>query len=294
MVKVTGVVFQNGGKLYYFAPGKEKYEKDTGVIVDTARGYEYAIVKKPYLEVGDDKVVAPLKPIVRIATARDKEIIRRNEERKPEAMSVTQQLIEKHNLEMKLVDCDFAFDGSKVVFFYTAPRRVDFRELVKEMSSVFKMRIELRQIGIRDEIKMIGGIGVCGKECCCATCMPDLKKVTIKMAKNQGLSLNPAKISGVCGRLMCCLSYENDYYAEAAKNVPKPGETVTTPDGEGMVVNVNMLKMQVRVKIEDTKADAVLYRDYPAEQIKFKRRAEKPAKEDEEEEIPEDLKEITD
>ena len=176
MVKVTGVVFKNGGKLYYFAPGKEKYEKDTGVIVDTARGYEYAIVKKPCIEVEENKIISPLKPVVRIATRRDRETIQRNEERKPEAMRTTQELIEKHKLDMKLVDCDFAFDGTKVVFYYTAPHRVDFRELVKDMSATFKMRIELRQIGIRDEIKMIGGIGVCGKECCCATCMPDLKK----------------------------------------------------------------------------------------------------------------------
>ena len=292
MVKVTGVIFKNGGKLYYFAPGKEKYEKDMGVIVDTARGYEYAIVKRPYLEVEEDKIVAPLKPIVRIATRRDKETIQRNEERKPEAMKTTQELIEKHELEMKLVDCEFAFDGSKVVFYYTAPHRVDFRELVKEMSSVFKTRIELRQIGIRDEIKMIGGIGACGKECCCATCMPDLKKVTIKMAKNQGLSLNPAKISGMCGRLMCCLSYENDYYAEAAKKVPKMGEIVSTPDGSGMVVNVNMLKMQVRVKIEDKKSDSVTYRDYPVEKVQFKRT--KSEKEETDEEIPAELKEILD
>ena len=144
-------------------------------------------------------------------------------------MRLTQEKIDAHKLDMKLVDCDFAFDGTKVVFYYTAPHRVDFRELVKDMSAIFKMRIELRQIGIRDEIKMIGGIGVCGKECCCATCMPDLKKVSIKMAKTQGLSLNPAKISGMCGRLMCCLSYENDYYAEAAKRVPKIGELVPRP-----------------------------------------------------------------
>ena len=288
MVKVTGVVFKNGGKLYYFAPGKEKYEKDTGVIVDTARGYEYAIVKKPCIEVEENKIISPLKPVLRIATRRDRETIQRNEERKPEAMRTTQELIEKHKLDMKLVDCDFAFDGTKVVFYYTAPHRVDFRELVKDMSAIFKMRIELRQIGIRDEIKMIGGIGVCGKECCCATCMPDLKKVSIKMAKTQGLSLNPAKISGMCGRLMCCLSYENDYYAEAAKRVPKIGELVSAPDGKGIVVNINMLKMQVRVKIEDKKTDIVSYHDYPVEQIKFnKSRPEK-------EESDEDLKEITD
>ena len=290
MVKVTGVVFKNGGKLYYFAPGKDRYEKDMGVIVDTARGQEYAIVKRPYLEVAEEQIIPPLKPIIRIATARDKENVKKNEERKPDAMRQTAELIEKYKLNMKLVDCEFAFDGTKVVFYYTAPSRVDFRELVKEMSSVFKMRIELRQIGIRDEIKMIGGLGACGRECCCSTCMPDLKKVTIKMAKTQGLSLNPSKISGMCGRLMCCLSYENDYYTEAGKAVPKRGATVSTPDGKGIVVNVNMLKMQVRVKIEDKTKDIVTYHDYPVEQIKFKYTKAEDKADDE----SEDLKEILD
>ncbi len=291
MVKVTGVVFKNGGKVYYFAPGKDKYEKDTGVIVDTARGLEYAIVKTPLAEVAEEQIIPPLKPIVRVATARDKENVKRNEERKPESLRITEELIEKYKLNMKLVDCEFAFDGSKVVFYYTAPARVDFRELVKEMSSVFKTRIELRQIGIRDEIKMIGGLGACGRECCCSTCMPELKKVTIKMAKTQGLSLNPSKISGMCGRLMCCLSYENDYYNEAGKAMPKIGELVSSPDGKGIVVNVNMLKMQVRVKIEDKKKDIVSYHDYPVEQIKFKR---VPKTEEKDEESSGDMHELTD
>ena len=292
MVKITGVTFQNAGKIYYFAPGKERYEKGMGVIVETARGLEYANVVIPFAEVEEDKIVAPLKPVVRIATARDRENVKKNAERKPEAMRLTQEKIEKHGLDMKLIDCDFAFDGSKVVFFYSAPHRVDFRELVKDLSATFKMRIALRQIGIRDEIKMIGGIGVCGRECCCGTCMQDLKKVTIKMAKTQGLSLNPGKISGLCGRLMCCLSYENDYYAEAGKNVPKIGSEVTAPDGKGTVVNVNLLKMQVRVKIEDKKRDIVSYHDYPVEQIKFKRNA-KPEKDFDDEDEGE-LKEIPD
>lgn len=292
MVKITGVAFNAGGKVYYFAPGKDRYEKGMGVIVDTARGLEYATVVIPFGEVEESKIIPPLKPVVRIATNRDKEQVKRNVERKPEAMRLTQEKIEAHKLDMKLIDCDFSFDGTKVVFFYSAPTRVDFRELVKDLSAAFKMRIELRQIGIRDEIKMIGGIGVCGRECCCATCMPDLKKVSIKMAKNQGLSLNPGKISGLCGRLMCCLSYENEYYAEAGKEMPKVGSEVTAPDGKGSVVNVNMLKMQVRVKIEDKKKDLITYHDYPVEQLKFKR-GEKREKQTEEE-IPEDLKEILD
>lgn len=293
MVKITGVTFTSGGKVYYFSPGKEKYEKGTGVIVDTARGLEYATVIIPYAEVDDNRIVTPLKPVVRIATARDKETIKKNTERKPEAMRLAQEKIDKHKLEMKLIDCDFAFDGTKVVFYYSAPHRVDFRELVKDLSSVFRMRIELRQLGIRDEIKMIGGIGACGRECCCATCMPDLKKVTIKMAKTQGLSLNPSKISGMCGRLMCCLSYENDYYAEAGKNVPKMGSEVTTPEGKGTVVNINMLKMQVRVKIEDKKTDMITYHDYPVEQIKFKKPS-KPEKDENDDETDGDLKELLD
>lgn len=293
MVKITGVTFTNGGKVYYFAPGKEKYEKGMGVIVDTARGLEYATVLIPYGEVDEDKIVAPLKPVVRIATARDRETIKKNIERKPSAMKITEEKIEKHNLNMKLIDCDFAFDGTKVVFYYSAPSRVDFRELVKDLSAVFKMRIELRQIGIRDEIKMIGGIGVCGRECCCASCMPDLKKVTIKMAKTQGLSLNPSKISGLCGRLMCCLSYENDYYADAGKMVPKLGSEVGTPDGKGTVVNINMLKMQVRVKIEDKKKDLITYHDYPVDQIKIKQPA-RSDKDDKDEDLSDELKEILD
>ena len=292
MVKITGVSFTENGKVYYFSPGKnsEKYTKGMGVIVETARGHEYAKIVIPLSEVEENKIVSPLKPVIRIATARDMETIKKNEERKPDAMKVTQELIEKHNLDMKLIDCEFAFDGSKVLFFYSAPSRVDFRELVKDLSSQFKMRIELRQIGIRDEIKMIGGIGACGRECCCSACLPDFKKVTIKMAKNQNLSLNPAKISGLCGRLMCCLAYENDYYAEAGKKVPKIGSEVGTPDGKGTVVNVNMLKMEVRVKIEDKQKDIITYHDYPVDKIKFKR----AAKEEVEEETPDELKEIID
>ena len=292
MVKITGVSFTENGKVYYFSPGKncDKYTKGMGVIVETARGHEYAKIVIPVSEVEEDKIVPPLKPVIRIATARDLETIKKNEERKPDALKATQELIEKHKLDMKLIDCEFAFDGSKVIFYYSAPSRVDFRELVKDLSSLFKMRIELRQIGIRDEIKMIGGIGACGRECCCSACLPDFKKVTIKMAKNQNLSLNPAKISGLCGRLMCCLAYENDYYADAGKKMPKIGSEVGTPDGKGTVVNINMLKMEVRVKIEDKQKDIVTYHDYPVDKIKFKR----AVKEEVEEETPDELKEIID
>lgn len=290
MVKITGVNFTPNGKIYYFSPGKhsDKYQKGTGVIVETARGHEYATVVIPLKEVEDDRVVAPLKPVLRIATPKDLETIKRNTERKPEAMRLAQEQIAKHKLNMKLIDCDFAFDGAKVVFFYSSPSRVDFRELLKDLSAIFKMRIELRQIGIRDEIKMIGGLGPCGRECCCSAYMPDIRKVSIKMAKTQNLSLNPTKISGMCGRLMCCLAYENDYYAEAGKQTPKVGSEVTTPEGKGIVVNVNMLKMECRVKIEDKKKDIVTYHDYPVKDVKFKRQAERDDDDNEE------LKEIFD
>ena len=295
MVKVTGVTFKEGGKVYYFAPNKdvEEYKRGTAVVVETANGAEYATVLIPCSEVEEKKIIPPLRPVLRIASSKDRETYKKNKEKKPEAMRITQEKIEKHKLDMKLIDCEFAFDGSKVVFFYSAPSRVDFRELVKELSSTFKMRIELRQIGIRDEIKMMGGISPCGRECCCSSCMPDLNKVTIKMAKTQGLSLNPGKISGLCGRLMCCLAYENEYYADAGKQVPKIGAEVGTPDGRGVVVNVNMLKMQVRVRIEDKQKDIMTYHDYPVDQLKFKR-APKPEREEKEEDLGDDMKEILD
>lgn len=263
MAKITGITFKEGGKVYYFSALKEKCEVGAGVIVETSRGMEYGIVVIPYAEVDDGQIVSPLKPILRLATARDEEIHRKNLERKDEALQIVKEKVEKLGLEMKLIDCEFTFDGAKAVFYFSAPARVDFRELVKELSSVFRMRIEMRQVGIRDEIKILGGLAPCGRECCCSGCMPEIKKVSIKMAKNQGLSLNPGKISGLCGRLMCCLSYENDYYAEAFKQMPKLGSEITTPDGRGTVVNTNMLKMVVRVKIEDKQKDAVLYKDYP-------------------------------
>lgn len=291
MEKIVGIKFKNGGKLYYFAPGKDKYERNMGVIVETAKGIEYATVVIPEAEVEDDKIVAPLKPIIRIATPKDEETLKRNEERKPSAMSTAREKIEKHGLEMKLIDCEFTFDGTKVIFYFTADGRVDFRELVKDLSSTFHMRIELRQVGIRDEIKLIGGLAPCGRECCCSSCMPEFKKVSIKMAKNQGLSLNPGKISGLCGRLMCCLAYENGYYAEACKKVPKVGGEVGTPDGKGTVVNVNMLKMEAKVKIEE--GDAVTYRDYRIDDLKF-RRCVAAEKNDDDDKIDPELKKILD
>ncbi len=269
MAKVVVIKFKKGCRPYYFEAGKLQLEKGQGVVVETSRGLEYAVVVDPAREVEDSELVAPLKPVVRIATEKDEENVKRGEERRAEAIAVCKEKIRNHNLEMKLIDCEFAFEGGKVVFYFTAEGRVDFRDLVKDLASHFHLRIELRQVGIRDEAKLLGGIAPCGRECCCAGCMPEFQKVSIKMAKNQGLSLNPGKISGLCGRLMCCLAYENEYYADAYKKMPKIGGSVGTPEGTGTVVSTNMLKMQVKVKIE--KDGALYYRDFPLADVSFKK-----------------------
>lgn len=286
MAKVVVVKFEGGCKPYYFSAGGLTLTRGQGVIVETSRGPEYGIVVDPEKEAEDKEIVSPLKPVVRVATEQDEETVRRNKERKKEAMRICREKVEKHNLDMKLIDCEFSFDGGKLLFYFTSENRVDFRELVKDLAAVFHMRIELRQVGIRDEARILGGIAPCGRECCCGDWMPDFKKVSIKMAKNQGLSLNPGKISGLCGRLMCCLSYENDYYADAYKKMPKIGGTVGTPEGKGTVVSANMLKMEVRVKIE--KDGALVYRDFPVTAISFKKGGAESARDDETDKISED------
>ena len=268
MEKIVGIKFRNGCKVYYFAPGKQTYQKGTDVIVETARGLEYATVVIPEAEVEEDKIVSPLKPVVRIATENDRETMLRNEERKPGAMKLAREKVEKCGLVMKIVDCEFAFDGSKATFYFTADGRVDFRELVKELSSAFRLRIELRQIGIRDEIKMIGGLAPCGRECCCSSCMPDFKKVSIKMAKNQGLSLNPGKISGLCGRLMCCLKYEEDVYEELNKKMPSVGDIISTVDGTGEILSTNVLMQTVKAAVRKKENDPPTIDFYPVDEIK--------------------------
>lgn len=288
-MKVIGIKFKNGGKIYYFAPKKnEKYEEGMEVIVETAKSIEIAEVAFPPKDVDDREVVQPLKPVIRIATEKDRAQKIKNAERKPEAMRIAAEKIEKHGLKMKLIDCEFAFDGSKVIFYFAADGRIDFRELVKDLASVFHIRIELRQVGIRDETKLLGGIAPCGRECCCAGAMPEFKKVSIKMAKVQGLSLNPGKISGLCGRLMCCLSYENDYYSEIYKKMPKIGSEVSTPEGKGTVVSENMLKLTLRVKIE--KDGTLVYKDFALSDVRFKG----GKKDIDEEKVPEELKGISD
>lgn len=283
MIKVVGIKFKTGGKLYYFSPkAGDKYERNMPVVVETSRGLEFAWVAYPEKLVPDDEVVQPLKPIIRIATEKDKEFYASCEAKRPQAMQLCKEKIAARELEMKLVDCEYAFDGSKIVFYFTSANRVDFRELVKDLASAFHTRIELRQVGTRDEAKYLGGIAPCGRICCCAGNMPEFKKVSVKMAKTQGLSLNPGKISGLCGRLMCCLSYENDYYAEASLQMPKIGAEVGTPEGKATVASVNMLKMQVKVKIDD-KNGGLIFKDYPVEELRFKRKAQPDPKEEENE-----------
>lgn len=285
MVKVVGIKFKNGGKLYYFSPKEgDKYERNMPVVVETARGLEYAWVAYPEREVTDDEIVSPLKPVIRIATEKDTEFYESCQEKKSQAMQICKEKIMKHGLEMKLVDCEFAFDGSKILFYFTSSNRVDFRELVKDLATTFHNRIELRQVGTRDEAKYLGGIAPCGRICCCAGNMPEFKKVSVKMAKTQGLSLNPGKISGLCGRLMCCLSYENDYYADVFKKMPKIGAEVGIPDGKAFVASVNMLKMEVKVKIDD-KNGGWIYKDFPVDAIRFKKNVHVEEKEDDEEDL---------
>ncbi len=271
MTKVVGIKFKNGGKLYYFTPKTgEVYQRNTPVIVETSRGVEYAWVAFPEKEIEDSEVVSPLKPILRIATAKDTEKYLSYEAKKPEAIRICKEKIAARELEMKLVDCEFAFDSGKITFFFTSESRVDFRELVKDLASAFHTRIDLRQVGIRDETKYLGGLAPCGRVCCCAGNMPEFKKVSVKMAKAQNLSLNPNKISGLCGRLMCCLGYEIEHYTEAAKQLPKVGAEVGTPEGKAIVVSLNMLKMEVRVKMDD-KNGGWIYKDYPSTQLQFKK-----------------------
>ena len=268
MAKIVGVRFRNFGKVYYFDPKNITFRKGDGVIVETTRGVEYGYISIANKDVPDNEIVQPLKSVIRKATEKDTEVNRKNLEKTPEAKKIAEGFIEKHKLKMKLIDAEFTFDGTKVVFYFTAPTRIDFRDLVKDLAAAFHIRIELRQVGIRDEAKILGGIAPCGREVCCKGCVPDFKKVTIKMAKIQGLSLNPGKISGLCGRLMCCLEYEIEYYAGVYKKMPKLGGAVKTPDGNGTVVSNNMLSLTVKVKI-DKPDGAVVYKDFPLAEVKF-------------------------
>ncbi|MBE5741760.1 MAG: stage 0 sporulation protein [Clostridiales bacterium] len=270
MAKIVGIKFKHSGKVYYFEPTAKFYKKGSGVIVETARGVEYGKVVIEPKEVPDEEIVQPLKPILRPASDEDEARVKRNEEKVPSALKIANEKIVARDLKMKLIDAEFTFDNTKVVFYFTAAGRIDFRELVRDLASAFHIRIELRQVGIRDETRILGGIAPCGRVCCCASCMPDFRKVTIKMAKTQGLSLNPTKISGLCGRLMCCLEYENDHYSETFKLMPKIGSEVVTPEGKATVISNNMLKLLVKVKIENGDG-SLIFKDFNLSDIKVKR-----------------------
>ena len=271
MIKVIGVRFRTAGKIYFFDPGRLNIRKGDHVIVETARGIEYGTVVGGVREVENDKVVQPLKPVLRIATQKDNEQEASNKEKEKDAFKICLEKIRKHNLEMKLIDAEYTFDNNKVLFYFTADGRIDFRELVKDLASVFKTRIELRQIGVRDETKIVGGIGICGRALCCHTYLSEFIPVSIKMAKEQNLSLNPTKISGVCGRMMCCLKNEEETYEDLNRRLPNVGDYVTTDDGfKGTVHSVNVLRQLVKVIIE--KDDEKEIQEYKVGQLRFKRK----------------------
>ena len=274
MIKVIGVRFRTAGKVYFFDPGAYEIKRGDHVIVETARGIEFGTVVGDPKEVEDDKVVQPLKPVLRIATPKDVEQEAANRIKEKEAFKICLEKIRKHGLAMKLIDAEYTFDNNKVLFYFTADGRIDFRELVKDLAAVFKTRIELRQIGVRDETKILGGIGSCGRPLCCHTHLSEFVPVSIKMAKEQNLSLNPTKISGVCGRLMCCLKHEEETYEELNKSLPNVGDFVNCIDGvRGEVHSVNVLRQLVKVIVEVN--DEKEIREYRADQLRFKRRFKK-------------------
>lgn len=275
MTKVIGVRFRQAGKIYFFSPGKLEIKTQDRVIVETARGVEFGKVVTGPKEVEDDKITQPLKSVIRIANEEDYKKEEKNREKEKEAFNICLEKIRKHGLEMKLIDAEYTFDNNKVLFYFTADGRIDFRELVKDLASVFRTRIELRQIGVRDETKIRGGIGICGRPLCCHTYLSEFAPVSIKMAKEQNLSLNPTKISGVCGRLMCCLTNEEETYEQLNSQLPSVGDTVTTEDGlTGVVHSLSVLRKQVKV-IVNLENDEKEIREYQADQLKFKPRRKK-------------------
>ena len=274
MVKVIGVRFRQAGKIYNFDPLDFKIEVGNHVIVETARGIEYGKVVQSVQEKNEEDVIMPLKPVIRVATEEDDKIAKQNKDKEKKAFFICKEKIKKHGLEMKLIDTEYTFDNNKVLFYFTADGRIDFRELVKDLASVFKTRIELRQVGVRDETKMLGGIGICGRPLCCSTYLSEFIPVSIKMAKEQNLSLNPTKISGICGRLMCCLKNEQEAYGYLNSNLPNVGETVKTFDGlKGEVKSVNVLRQKVKIVIEQN--DEREEREYSVNELKFKPKKKK-------------------
>ena len=289
MASVIGVRFKNAGKLYYFDPGLYWPTAGDAVIVETVRGIEYGEVVTGVKEVSDELITPPLKKVIRIATADDAQRDAENRVRERDALTLCQKKVQEHKLQMKLVGCEYTFDNSKILFYFTSDKRVDFRALVKDLAAAFHTRIELRQIGVRDEAKMMGGLGMCGRPVCCAQFLGDFQPVSIKMAKEQNLSLNPTKISGICGRLMCCLKYEEDHYEATRKRMPRVGREVITPDGAGTVVDLNILKETVRVRIP--KGDSTEQKDYPLEDVQRVQSA-RPAKKQKAGETGEEAEEL--
>ena len=281
MKNIIGVRFKKLGKIYFFNPRDFKVKKGTKVIVETAQGEEYGEVLIPNRYVGDEKIISPLKKVTRIANGKDHKHYEECRKIEKEAFEVCKKKIKEHKLAMTLTDVEYKFDNSKILFYFTADGRIDFRELVKDLAAIYKTRIELRQIGVRDEVKRIGGNGVCGRELCCCSFLRDFEAVSIKMAKEQNLSLNPSKISGNCGRLMCCLKYENEVYEEKLEKLPNIGAIVKTEDGEGEVDNIETLKEVVRVKLKD--GDNYTYKKYNVSDIKIIRDNKIDEQEDEEE-----------
>ena len=277
MTKVIGVRFRTAGKIYFFDPVNFEIKRDDHVIVETARGIEFGTVVSGVSEVEDSRVVQPLKPVIRIANQRDLEQEAENKIKEKEAFKICLEKIRKHELDMKLIDAEYTFDNNKVLFYFTADGRIDFRELVKDLAGIFRTRIELRQIGVRDETKIVGGIGICGRALCCHSYLSDFVPVSIKMAKEQNLSLNPTKISGVCGRLMCCLKNEEETYEELNRRLPNIGDSVTTQDGmKGEVQSVNVLRQLVKVVVDV--GDEKEIKEYPVEEIQFRRKHGKKEK----------------
>ena len=282
MIRIVGVRFQKAGKIYYFDPLDFELETAMHVIVETARGIEMGTVLIPPKDVEDDKVIQPLKPVIRVATDEDERVVEENKEKEKEAFAICKEKILQHGLEMKLVNAEYTFDSNKLLFYFTADGRIDFRELVKDLAAIFRTRIELRQIGVRDETKMMGGIGICGRELCCKSYLADFVPVSIKMAKEQNLSLNPTKISGVCGRLMCCLKNEQDTYEYLNSRLQSVGDIVTTQQGlKGEVVNVNVLRQLVKVVVDNGEEKEL--HEYPVDELQFRPKRHKDVKITEEE-----------
>ena len=287
MVKIVGVRFRNAGKVYYFDPKDYKIKPGDHVIVETARGIEYGTVTGRVQEISEEKVVQPLKTVVRVANGEDDARAQRNREKEREAMAICKEKIRKHNLEMKLIDAEYTFDNNKVLFYFTADGRIDFRELVKDLAAVFRTRIELRQIGVRDETKILGGIGICGRQLCCSSFLSEFAPVSIKMAKEQNLSLNPTKISGVCGRLMCCLKNEEETYEYLNSKLPAVGDTVTTQSGlQGEVASVNVLRQKVKILVDVD--DEKELQEYAVDELQFKPRKKKEKNQDKNQEKAQD------